>query len=84
MLKKKIIAPLKEKSEINYGQHSFLPGRSIQTQFLRNYTGIYEALTEGERFDIVFLDFSKVFEKVDHSLLLEKLNKHDIGGKIGR
>ena len=34
--------------------------------------------------DTVFLDFAKAFDKVDHNILLEKVKKHGIGGKIGR
>merc|ERR1712002_10391 len=45
---------------------------------------IYEALTEGKRMDTVFLDFAKAFDKIDHNMLLEKVKKHGIGGKIGR
>ena len=40
----------------------------------------------GKRLDTVSLDFAKVFEKVDHELLLEKVikKKHKISGKIGK
>ena len=34
--------------------------------------------------DTVFLDFTKAFDKADHNILLEKVKKHGIGGKIGR
>merc|ERR1711894_30188 len=39
---------------------------------------------EGKRLDTVFLDFTKAFDKVDHNILLEKVKKHGIEGKIGR
>ena len=58
-----------------------MPGRSTQTQLLCHYNDIYEALTEGKRLDTVFLDFAKAFDKVDHTILLEKVKKHGIGGK---
>ena len=61
-----------------------MPARSTQTQLLCHYNDIYEALTEGKRLDTVFLDFAKAFDKVDHTILLEKVKKHGIGGKIGR
>merc|ERR1712033_74780 len=51
---------------------------------LCHYNDMYEALTERERMDTVFLDFAKAFDKVDHNILLEKVKKHGIGGKIGR
>merc|ERR1711942_383301 len=37
-----------------------------------------------KRMDTVFLDFAKAFDKLDHNILLEKVKKHGIGGKIGR
>merc|ERR1712215_206208 len=83
VIKKKIIEHLEKREKINDGQHGFVPGRSTQTQLLCHYD-IYEALTEGKRMDTVFLDFAKAFDKVDHNILLEKVNKHGIGGKIGR
>ena len=84
VIKKKIIKHLIEKQKLNDGQHGFVPGRSTQTQLLCHYNDIYEALTEGKRLDTVFLDFAKAFDKVDHTILLEKVKKHGIGGKIGR
>ena len=32
----------------------------------------------------MFLDFAKAFDKVDHSILMKKVIKHGIKGKIGR
>ena len=61
-----------------------MSGRSTQTKLLYHYNDIYEALNEGKRLDTVFLDFAKIFDKVDHTMLLEKVKKHGIGGKIGR
>jgi len=31
---------------------------------------------------VVYLDFSKAFDKVPHVRLLDKVNKHGIGGKV--
>merc|ERR1712105_130900 len=83
VIKKKIIKHLIDKQKFNDGQHGFVHGRSTQTQ-LCHYNDIYEALYEGKRLDTVFLYFAKAFDKVDHNILLEKVKKHGIGGKIGR
>ena len=32
----------------------------------------------------MYLDFAKAFDKVDHEILLEKVKKHKISGKIGK
>ena len=69
---------------LNDGQHGFVPGRSTQSELLAHYNNIYEAIMEEKRIDTIFLDFAKAFDKVDHKILLEKVKKHGIGGKIGR
>ena len=33
--------------------------------------------------DVIYLDFTKAFDKVDHGILLNKLKKNGINGKIG-
>ena len=84
VLKVKIIQHLTEHKLLNQGQHGFVPGRSTQSQLLQHYCDIYEALAEGVRIDTVYLDFAKAFDKVNHKILLQKVIKHKIKGKIGR
>ncbi len=50
----------------------------VQTQLLSQYNDIRK------RLNTVFLDFAKAFDKVDHEILLEKVKKHKISGKIGK
>ncbi|CAL4210788.1 unnamed protein product, partial [Meganyctiphanes norvegica] len=83
VLKKNILLHLIKNNLINQEQHGFVPGRSTQSQLLVHYKDIYEAMEEGVRVDTIFLDFSKAFDKVDHSILLKKVAKHGIKGKIG-
>ena len=83
VIKKKIMSHLIEKNLFNSGQHGFVPGRSTQTQLLSHFNDIYDTLMEGKRLDTIFLDFAKAFDKVDHAILLEKVKKHKISGKIG-
>ena len=45
---------------------------------------VYDTLAEGKQLDTIFLDFAKAFDKVDHEILLEKVRKHKISGKIGK
>ena len=69
---------------INRGQHGFVEGRSTQTQLLEHFCRVYEALEEGVRMDTVYLDFAKAFDKVDHNILMEKIVKNKIKGKLGK
>ena len=83
VVKINIMEHLVQQKLLNPGQHGFVPGRSTQTQLLQHYCDVYEALAEGVRIDTVYLDFAKAFDKVNHNILLKKVSKHKIKGKIG-
>ena len=84
VIKKELMKHLTENEMFNRGQHGFVPGRSTQTQLLSHFNDIFDTLAEGKRLDTVYLDFAKAFDKVDHEILLEKVKKHKISGKIGK
>ena len=63
-------------------QHGFLHGRSTVTQLLEVYHNIIETVASGREVDIIYLDLSKAFDKVPHSLLLLKLNSYGISGSL--
>ena len=44
---------------------------------------ILEELEKSNNVDVIYLDFTKAFDKVDNGILLHKLNKIEINGKIG-
>jgi len=50
-----------------------MKGKSCATQLLKVYHSIGAILDRGGQIDIIFLDFSKAFDCVDHALLLYKL-----------
>ena len=43
---------------------------------------ITKAIDQGDEVDIIYLDFSKAFDKVPHRRLLTKLKSYGIGGKV--
>ena len=67
---------------MNPTQHGFRGGRSTMTQLLNHYESIMDIVVEGYSVDSIYLDFSKAFDKVDHNILLAKLNNLGIGGKV--
>ena len=63
-------------------QHGFRTGRSTQTNLIEFLDATTKWMDEGKAFDIVYLDFSKAFDKVCHKRLIKKLEDIGIGGKI--
>ena len=66
----------------NAGQHGFRAGRSCLSQLIAHFDKILTLLEEGLKGDVIYLDFAKAFDKVDHSILLNKLKSLGIDGKI--
>ena len=63
-------------------QHGFLPGRSCVTQLITVLDQIGAQLDAGKQTDIIYLDMSKAFNKVNHALLLHKLQHLNIAGRL--
>ena len=69
---------------INHAQHGFQAGRSCLTQLLHHVQDIMDDLDGDENADILYLDFNKTFDKVDHAILLKKLHMYGIQGNAHR
>jgi hypothetical protein len=69
---------------INNVQHGFLRNRSCVTQLLGVLHDIGKNLDQNKQVDMLYLDFSKAFDSVDHDILLYKLQKHGINGVLLR
>ena len=82
VLRIKLVDYLETNDILTDKQHGFRPHRSCLTQLLVHIDNILERVGNECNVDVVYLDFSKAFDKVDHKLLLQKLQKIGIQGKI--
>ena len=62
-------------SRIHPLQHGFIKGRSCASQLVDVYHRIGATLDKGGQVDMIFLDFSKAFDCISHSLLIYKLQR---------
>ena len=58
---------------INQNQHGFLPQKSCTTQMISFTESIAFALNQSIRTDVVYFDFAKAFDSVNHDIILQKL-----------
>ena len=55
-------------------QHGFMKGRNSTTNLLLTYGDIFESKNRGENTDIIFIDFAKAFDKINHAILFDKMS----------
>lgn len=67
---------------ISDNQHGFLPGHSCTTQLVEFIHDLASNYDRGVDTDVVYLDFSKAFDSVNHYKLFGKLRSTGFGGPL--
>ena len=69
----------------NPNQHGFRHGCSCLSALLDVYDNMMRSLSNNPKssVDMIYLDYAKAFDKVDHGVLLNKLKTFGICGKLG-
>ena len=83
IIRKQVSLFIDKKCCLNGTQHGFRSGRSCLSALLSVFDDITHMLKAGGSVDIVYLDFSKAFDKVDHGILHHKLKALGITGHLG-
>jgi hypothetical protein len=73
---------LLENNLLRQSQHRFMSKKCCTINLLEILETMILTVAEGEAMDIVFLDFSKAFNKVQHTRLMAELGAHGLGGKV--
>ena len=80
VFRKKLVEYLDGNDLICGDQHGFRAGKSCLTQLLIHVDDILENALQGLETDVIYLDFAKAFDKVDHDILVQKLSLFGING----
>ncbi|CAH8657915.1 unnamed protein product [Dicrocoelium dendriticum] len=82
IVKKSLLQLLESKNLLTSAQHGFLKGRSCITNLLLTRHEWLQALNKGQSVDVIYIDFSKAFDKVNHAVLLDRLRMCGVGGSL--
>jgi hypothetical protein len=82
VIKNHLMKHLVERNLIRDTQHGFMPGRSCTTNLVLTMDRVTEKIDAGIPADMVYLDFSKAFDKVPHKRLMKKLEAKGTDKKV--
>ena len=84
VIRKQIVSHLETNDLMDPDQHGSRQKRSCLSQLLEHHDDILKVLEEGGNVDVIYTDFAKAYDKVDHAKLLNKMkNKFGIQGRLG-
>ena len=84
IIRDEVLLHLRKYELIEKSQHGFLPHKSTVTNLLEFLEVVTRLIDEGHNVDVVYLDFSKAFDKVPHVRLMSKVRAHGILGNVAR
>ena len=81
ILRGRVYSHLEISGHISETQHGFVKGRSCLTNLIKFFEEVTKMIDEGRAVDVVYMEFSKPFDKVPHGRLVKS---HGIRGELAR
>ena len=82
IVKGKMMQHMRVNRLIRPSQHGFLPKKSTSTNLVTYLDYVTKKLDEGKSMDVLYLDFSKAFDKVPHKRLVQKLRSFNFSKEL--
>lgn len=82
VIRSRLVSHIEGKGLLSDNQHGFRKTKSCLTQLIDHFDHVLKCLNSGEEVDVIYLDYAKAFDKVDHKILLAKLKRYGIKGKM--
>ena len=82
VIRKSLVSHMENNNLLSSKQHGFRKKRSCLTQLIDHVDHILKSLNAGDEVDAIYLDYAKAFDKVDHQILLKKLQCYGVDGKM--
>lgn len=70
------------KTNISESQHGFIPGRSTTTNLFVVTQFISDQLDNSSQVDVIYTDFSRAFDRLNHNMLLNKLHRFGFSNQL--
>ena len=82
VIRNHLVVHLERNNFFNPNQHGFRSGRSCLSQLLKHFDNLLNILETGRNADVIYLDYSKAFDKVDFNIVLDKLLDMGVNGQV--
>lgn len=82
VIRNSVVKFLENNKKLSPSQHGFRNKRSCTSNLLEYLDEVFEAIDKGIPVDSVYFDLSKAFDKVNHNLLITKLQEVGIVGRL--